>query len=115
MLYGGRAAEVILRGSIENATAGASQDVSQATKLAMMYVSIESGIDYSQFGDKGIAVIMAKTSDLLNKVWEESLFAVQMYWRYIEKVAQELLKTETISKDRFIQIISQEPIKSEDK
>lgn len=115
MLYGGRAAEVILRGSIENATAGASQDVSQATKLAMMYVSIESGIDYSQFGDKGIAVIMAKTSDLLNKVWEESLFEIQMYWRYIEKIAQELLKTETISKDRFIEIVSQEPIKSEPK
>lgn len=115
MLYGGRAAEVVLRRGIENATAGASQDVSQATKLAMIYVSIESGIDYSQFGDKGIAVIMAKTSDLLNKVWEESLFAVQAYWGYIEKVAQELLKTETISKDRFIEIISQEPIKSEDK
>lgn len=107
MLYGGRAAEVILRGSIEQATAGASQDISQATNLAMMYVSIASGMDYSQFGDKGTAVIMAKTNELLSEVWTESLDIVKRHWESIEKVAQELLKTETISKNRFVEIVSQ--------
>ena len=115
MLYGGRAAEVILRGSIENATAGASQDVAQATKLAMMYVSIESGIDYSQFGDKGAEIVMAKTNELLDTVWQDSLSSAKKYWKYIKAVAQELLKAETVSKDRFIEIVSQKPIKSEPK
>lgn len=107
MLYGGRAAEVVLRGSIEQATAGASQDITQATNLAMMYVSIASGMDYSQFGDKGTAVIMAKTNELLSEVWTESLDVVKKNWSSIEKVAQELLNTETISKDRFVEIVSQ--------
>lgn len=107
MLYGGRAAEVVLRGSIEQATAGASQDITQATNLAMMYVSIASGMDYSQFGDKGTAVIMAKTNELLSEVWTESLEVVKKNWSSIEKVAQELLNTETISKDRFVEIVFQ--------
>lgn len=107
LLYGGRAAEVKLRGSIENATAGASADIQQATKIATSYVSIEQGIDYSLFGEVGIEKVMSLTQNLLKSAWETSQNVIDKHWIYVKKVAEELMRTEYISKERFIEIIKE--------
>lgn len=105
MLYGGRAAEVKLRGSVENATAGASADIQQATKIATSYVSIEQGIDYSLFGETGIKQVMTLTQELLKSVWATSQDIIDKHWIYVEAVANELMKTEYISKEQFIELM----------
>lgn len=106
MLYAGRAAEVTLLGSIENATTGASQDIKEATNLAKAIVSICSGIDYTQFGTIGTKTIMAKTQTLLNELWQDSLKSIQTHWDKVDAVANELINNETISKERFVEIVS---------
>jgi cell division protease FtsH len=107
MLYGGRAAEVKLRGSVEKATAGASQDIHRATEIAKSYVSIEQGVDYTTFGSIGEKEVMQLSKQLLNEVWKESQTVINDRWKYIEVVANELIKTETISKDRFVEIMNE--------
>lgn len=105
MLYGGRAAEVRLNGSVEGATAGASQDINRATQIATSYVSIEQGVDYSVFGETGIKEIMQLSKKLLADVWKESQGVINDKWNYVEAVATELMRTETVSKDRFIELM----------
>lgn len=107
MLYGGRAAEVKLKGSIENATAGASADIQQATKLATSYVSIEQGIDYSLFGEIGVKQVMELSQKLLDNAWNTSQDVINKHWIYVQAVANELMKTEHISKERFVEIIKE--------
>lgn len=106
MLYGGRAAEVKLRGSVENATAGASQDIKQATQLASSYVAIKQGIDYSAFGEIGIKEILKLSQELLADVWQESQNVINEKWEFVVAVANELLKYETLSKEKFIEIMN---------
>lgn len=105
MLYGGRAAEVVLRGSIEDASAGASADIQQATKIATSYVSIKEGIDYSVFGETGIKTVLKLTEEVLADAWDCSLNVIKNHWEYVKAVAEELIKTETVSKERFLEII----------
>jgi cell division protease FtsH len=105
MLYAGRAAEVKLKGSIENATAGASADIQQATKLATSYVSIEEGIDYSLFGETGIKKVLDLTQNLLTSVWEDTKILIDEKWEYVDLIAKELMKTEYISKEKFVELI----------
>ena len=105
MLYGGRAAEVILKGSIEEASAGASSDIQQATQLAASYVSIKEGIDFSAFGELGTKQIMKLAQELLQNAWTETLEIVKEHWKYVETVAEELLRSETISKEEFEEVI----------
>lgn len=111
MLYAGRAAEVVLRGNIANATAGASQDIVEATTLAKTYVSIESGIDYSQFGEEGTTIVLEKTKELLKDVWDETLELVKTHWKDVEKIAKELLKNETIDEETLARLL-QEKVES---
>lgn len=105
MLYGGRAAEVRLKGSVEAATAGASQDIKQATNIASQYVSIADGIDYSAFGKYGVDKIMTLTTKLLSEIWKEAQKSIDDHWVYVEAVAQELIKNETVSKEKFLEIV----------
>lgn len=106
MLYGGRAAEVKLRGSVEKATAGASQDIHRATEIAKSYVSIEQGMDYTSFGSVGDKEIMQLSRKLLSDVWKESQTVINDKWKYVQTVANELMQTETISKNRFIELMN---------
>ena len=104
-MYGGRAAEVRLRGSVEKATAGASADIQQATKIASSYVSICEGIDYSMFGEIGIKKVMDLTQDLLKETWKESQNIIDKYWIYVDAIAKELMKSEFISNKDFLEIV----------
>lgn len=106
MLYGGRAAEVVLKGGIENATAGASADIKEATRIATSYVSIQEGVDYSAFGEYGIKHVMELSQKLLENVWKESVDVVSSHWKYVEAVAKELIEKETVSSERFIEIVN---------
>ena len=106
MLYGGRAAEVKLRGSIEGATAGASHDIKRATQIATSYVSIEQGVDYTIFGETGTKEILDLSKKLLADVWNEAQELISDKWKYVEAIANELLVTETVSKDRFIEVMN---------
>lgn len=105
MLYGGRAAEVKLRGSVEGATAGASHDIKRATQIATSYVSIEQGVDYTIFGETGTREIMTLSKKLLADVWAEAQELIEDRWAYVEAVANELMSTETVTKSRFIELM----------
>ena len=107
MLYAGRAAEVKLKGSIENATAGASADIQQATKIASSYVSIEEGIDYSLFGELGAKKVLELSQALLKSVWDETQIIINNKWEYVDLIAKELIRTEYISKENFIKLIEE--------
>ena len=107
MLYAGRAAEVKLKGSIENATAGASADIQQATKIASSYVSIEEGIDYSLFGELGAKKILELSQELLKSVWKETQTVIEEKWEYVDLIAKELMRTEYISKEDFVKLINE--------
>ena len=106
MLYGGRAAEVELRGSVELATAGASHDISEATKLASSYANIESGIDYSIYGELGTEIVMKKSEEILQNAWSQALSVVKSNWNYVKLIAQELIEKEIIEADRFLEIVN---------
>lgn len=108
MLYGGRAAEVKLRGSIEGATAGASADIKEATRIATSYVSIQKGIDYSAFGELGVKQVLALTETLLQDVWSQSQKIIKENWGLVDAVAKELMETETVSKERFLEIANEQ-------
>lgn len=106
MLYGGRAAEVKLCGSIEQATAGAMQDIKEATKLAINYVALKSGIDYSVFGEQGTKDIMQMTKTNLTESWTEATNVIDNKWEYVDKLAKELIDKEVINAEEFSAIMN---------
>ena len=43
---------------------------------------------------------------LLADVWNEAQELISDKWKYVEAIANELLVTETVSKDRFIEVMN---------
>ena len=105
MLYAGRAAETLLRGGVDASTTGPSNDIERVTRLASAYVKIADGIDYSVFGDCGVEKVMSRTQEILKEAWDLSLTTVKKEWDTIEKVAQRLMKKETLTSSEFVEII----------
>lgn len=105
-LYAGRAAEYILGNkSLDNVSAGASNDISRATELCANYISLKEGVDYAAFDKYGIEIIMQKTNDILSECWSAAVDNAEKYWTYISAVGDELLKTERLEGADFINII----------
>ena len=107
MLYGGRAAETILCGGVENASTGASQDIREATNLACSYVTISSGIDLSAFGSTGEEEVSKLAKKLLKETWETALDTLKEKWSVVEAVATALLKRETLNADEFLNVVKE--------
>ena len=106
ILYGGRAAEAKLYGGIENASKGSSQDIQYATSLAAECVGFDNGIDYSAFGEVGLKEVMEESKRILDVAWTEAQEIVNKHWSALEEVAGELMKCETVSADRFNEIMN---------
>ena len=105
MMYGGRASESILRGGVEKASAGASEDIRQVTRAAANYLSLRDGIDYSAFGTEGVQTVMNGVKTLLEDIWKRSIAVLKDNWDCVSAVAKELIETETVSKERFVEIM----------
>ena len=112
MLYGGRAAEYKLNNSnIMNVTTGASEDIKQATKLAMSYICNSQGIDYSFYESYGVKEILDSSKKLLNDIWMECISEILIHWNDVENIAEKLIEKETLSKDEFYSIMKESSLK----
>ena len=49
---------------------------------------------------------MSLTKLLLKKSWEETLAIINDKWEYVDAVAKELMKNETVSSERFEEIVN---------
>ena len=108
ILYGGRAAESILFGGLENISLGASHDIKEATRLAMAYVNSADGIDYSLLGEQGANIIASNTKSELDILWDKCLNLIKENWGIVKLIAEELKVKETISGDEFLRSISED-------
>ena len=105
-LYGGRAAETILAEDSYDISIGASNDIKEATRLASSMVNFADGIDYSSLGEYGTKIIVEKTKEELEKLWERTLSIAEENWEDIEKVAEELKIEERISGEEFLKLVN---------
>lgn len=105
-LYGGRAAETILAEDSYDISIGASNDIKEATRLASSMVNFADGIDYSSLGEHGTKIIVEKTKEELEKLWERTLSIAEENWEDIEKVAEELKIEERISGEEFLKLVN---------
>ena len=108
LLYGGRAAEYVLGGEkLSSVSFGASQDIAQATQLAAQYTYANDGCDYSIFGQAGEKMAFEKSKEILDDSWKLAVDAIKKYWKYVDAVASELLKSETMNAEEFEAILNE--------
>lgn len=114
ILYAGRAAEGILKNDEKYISNGSSQDIKVATNLAVSYLSLKDGVDYSQFGECGAKELLVMTKEVLadfsNRTWE----LLKDNWDLVVAVANELIKEEIITDARFIEIVNSVEDKTKD-
>ncbi len=100
MQYGGRASEYLLgEKSLLKVSSSAQADIKEATKLAVSCVSIEQGVDYSLFSQKGEDEIMKAAKDILDSCWNDVVALLEEKWDYVEKTADLLIEKETLTKE----------------
>lgn len=105
-LMSGRAAEYILGGkTMEAVSFGAANDISVATNIAKQYIIAYEGFGYQEFASSERCV-MEKAEKLLKDVWEIAVENAERNWKYIDVVAQELLKKETLNSEEFKKVIN---------
>ncbi len=116
ILYAGRAAEYCHVGNkdIDNVTTGASSDIQHATKLAMQYVMLKDGIDYTAFGESGTREVMKLTTDVLHRAWNAACEEVEKHFDTISAVAAKLRATETLGKEDFLALVNKLEAKYEE-
>ncbi|MEE0929972.1 MAG: ATP-dependent metallopeptidase FtsH/Yme1/Tma family protein [Acutalibacteraceae bacterium] len=111
-LYAGRAAEELLVGR-NRITTGASNDIERATaiinQIVAKYGMCEGNgeptvLDYSQVpgSDK---VVMEKMNELADKYYAKTLHMLEANSDKLEKMADELLKKETLSESEILEIV----------
>ena len=106
ILYGGRAAEGILKNSEKYISTGSSEDVKVATNLAINYLSLRDGVDYSQFGECGVKELMGMTKEVLSEFWTQTYDLLSENWNLVKAVAKELIQEEFITETRFLEIVT---------
>ncbi|MBO5434367.1 AAA family ATPase [bacterium] len=105
--YAGRASEEI---KFENVTTGASNDITQATQIMLMYIE-HLGFD-KKFGLLDVSVlsrehlvnsdsITNKLSEMSLKLYDECKSLLNNNYDMVEKLAQKLLEIETLSGDEI--------------
>lgn len=112
-LYAGRIAEKFLLKSDDEITIGASQDIKQATNLIKEYISA-FGMDESigmlniqtLVGDFHDDLIIKEAKNLANRLYKEAEEDLKTDIPYIEKVAELLLKNETINEKELDNILN---------
>lgn len=107
VLYGGRASEYILRGSEDEITTGASQDLKQATKYLNAYFS-EYGMS-EEFGMLQIEdeeIFIDEAIKLSKQLYEETVEILKKNIDKLDKIAEELIEKETINEEDLDRIIN---------
>lgn len=106
VLYAGRAAEEILRGSKDKITSGASGDIQQATRYINSYFS-ELGMS-EEFGMLGIDdkdIYIKEAVALSKKIYEETYSLLVENREMLDKLSLELIKHETLTGDQVNEIL----------
>lgn len=107
MCYGGRAAEIILANNDTlNVSAGASQDVAEATKMALHYIPVRDSIDYSQLGEMGNKKLSEQVERLLHDCSAKALTELQKYRNYLDVVAKKLIENDSLSEEEFLKLVN---------
>lgn len=98
VLYAGRAAEEILKGNKEDITSGASMDIKQSTEYIKSYFC-ELGMS-EKLGMLAIDnedLYMEEAIKLSKELYEKTLILIKENRVHLDKIAQALLKNETIT------------------
>ena len=119
--YGGRAAEEILFGDHDHVTVGASSDIQQASKQIKDYI-MKYGMS-DKFGMLDIGVfeyqsmsndeVIKEASSLSNEIYKYTLEVLLQNKVYLEEIANELLKKETLLDSDINKILGREEIVEE--
>lgn len=108
VLYGGRAAEEILRGTISKITTGASNDIERATTLLKRYfetygMSSKYGLlDISQYEG---ATSLNESIELSKHLYQEAYNTLLQNKETLDRIADSLIEKETISGEDLDDII----------
>lgn len=105
MCYGGRAAETFLKGNEQDVSAGASQDVVEATKLALKYILIQDAIDYTQLGENGEKRLSDSAEKLLQECSKIASKEISRYKEFLVDVAENLIQNESLTESEFLKIL----------
>lgn len=109
ILYAGRASEEIKFGENE-ITNGASNDITEATKLLTNYFTrfgfdrAAGLLDYSVLGKLGInadSTVIEKVSARSTEVYDKTVSYLKEHYDTVEKLAQKLLEVKTLSGDEI--------------
>lgn len=112
--YSGRVSEEIKYGK-ENVTQGASNDITQATKLLMLYVGKygfdnETGlIDCDVFSETSFTQnenLLKRVSAISSELYSKTLTALRNEYNKVEKLAQKILKTKTMSGEEVKKLLT---------
>ena len=114
--YAGRVAESLLRGSKEEVTTGASNDIEQATKMIDAYISVygmteEIGLlnlkdsESSQVND----MVLKEKIAISKRLYNETVEFLTQNKKMIVEIANKLLEQETLTGTELKQLIGQEP------
>jgi len=119
--YGGRAAEEILFGDHDHVTVGASSDIQEASKQIKDYI-MKYGMS-DKFGMLDIGVfeyqsmsndeVIKEASSLSNEIYKYTLEVLLQNKVYLEEIANELLKKETLLDSDINKILGREEIVEE--
>lgn len=107
VLYAGRAAEYILKGNNDEVTNGASQDIKQASNLIKHYFA-HYGLS-EEFGMLEISdekVFFKESISLSKRLYNETVELMETHKDKLDKIAQALLKEETINEKRLEELIN---------
>lgn len=110
VLYAGRASEE-LRFGRDNITDGASNDITEATKMILNYITKygfdDSGmIDYFVLDEEGIINpdTTKRMAELSNKFYEETKGILEEHLNAVETLANKLLEVKTLSGDELMEM-----------
>lgn len=109
IMYGGRAAEELYFGNDGEITTGASQDITQATRIIKDYLSSygmgEKGmLDLSQFESDGKS-ILTEASELAKRLYAETYGLLKSHLKVLRALSTELLQKETLDETEIDGII----------
>ncbi|MAY73696.1 MAG: cell division protein FtsH [Phycisphaerae bacterium] len=125
VLCGGRIAEEKAMG---DASSGASMDISQVTRLARTMItewgmsdrlgfvryagedSRESFVAERDFSDETAKIIDEEVKRLVDEAYGDAASTLEHNWAAVERVAEALLKYETLSADDVFKLIGGEPL-----
>ena len=103
-LLGGRCAEMLKYGN-GSVSFGADHDITEATKLAAVYVKAHDGIDYSVFSDVGNNELITSVKNVLRSASDEATCILEEHKNKLTLVAGVLASETELSGKQFDKLI----------